>query len=136
MSIVKVPTMTICFCLQAASDFYFVSSIRMVLVAAICMICLVKTLGGSFILNLFVVLRPIAPQCTPRKHSQDDGKDEIFNEIKLYLLIYSLSGPWRQMMFPVALATMPPRWPPRESHAFATHFGSGPGIGRLQPLYR
>ena len=38
--------LSVCFCLQAASDFYFV--------AAICMICLVETLGGTFASNLFL----------------------------------------------------------------------------------
>ena len=59
--------LSICFCLQAASDFYFV--------APICMICLVETLGASFILHLFVVFRLIAPRCTLRRHYRDDEKE-------------------------------------------------------------
>ena len=39
--------LSIWFCLQSASDFDFVS-IRLFLVAAIFMICLVETLGGTF----------------------------------------------------------------------------------------
>ena len=40
--------LSILFCLQAASDFDFVS-IRLFLVAAICMICLVETLEGRLV---------------------------------------------------------------------------------------